>query len=206
MIRFVFDSENHIYPRKTTLKIRTRPSYRSIGHVTYFDKKILQKGFDTKTNIQYFCGYLNKVPPNRDKPKEMIKTAALLMIITLRLIYQPSEAQTGFAPFSSPTTTTAGISNPAGLLSFNGTLKKNKVVLEWVVSENETADQFEVEKSTDGSHYYTTAFVFGTDLPDTGRYRYSEKAGSKKIMYRVKMIGKDKQSTYSPVITISTNV
>mgnify|MGYP003419714476 CR=1 FL=1 len=136
----------------------------------------------------------------------MIKTAALLMIITLRLIYQPSAAQSGFAPFSSQPTGTGGISNPASLVSFNGTLKKNKIILEWVVSENESADQFEVEKSSDGIHYYTAAFVFGTDQPETGRYHYSEKARYKKIIYRVKMIGKDKFTTYSPVITLSTNI
>ncbi len=135
----------------------------------------------------------------------MIKTAALILIIALRLIYQPSEAQTGFAPFSSQPTTRGGISHPANLVSINGTIKKNKIILEWVVSKNESADQFEVEKSTDGSNYYTIAFVFGTDQPDTGRYRYSEKAGSQNIMYRVKMIGKDKLATYSPVITLATN-
>ena len=160
---------------------------------------------ETKTTIQYFCGYLNIVPRTGTKPKEMIKTAALIIIIALRLIYQPSEAQTGFAPFSSQPTTNGGITNPANLVSLNGTRIKNKVILEWVVSENETAYQFEVEKSTDGSNYYTIAFVFGTDLPDTGRYHYSEKAGSKKIMYRVKMIGKDKLATYSPVVTLTTN-
>ena len=163
-------------------------------------------GFRNQANIQYFCGYLNNVPRTGTKPKEMYKTAALLIIIALRLIYQPSAAQTGFAPFSSPSSTPAWISSPARLVSFNGTILKNKVVLEWVVSKNETADQFEVEKSTDGSHYYTAAFVFGTDQPDTGKYRYSEKTVSKKIMYRVKMIGKDKLTAYSPVITILTNV
>lgn len=135
----------------------------------------------------------------------MIKTVALLIILALRLIYQPSEAQTGFAPFSSQPTGIGGISNPASLVSFNGSLKKNKIILEWVVSENESADQFEVQKSSDGIHYYTTAFVFGTDQHEKGRYHYSEKAGSKKMMYRVKMIGKNKLTTYSPVITISNN-
>ncbi len=132
----------------------------------------------------------------------MIKTAALLLVIALRLIYQPSEGQQVLAPFSGPQAKMTGIAEPAALISFNGTIWKNKVILEWIVSENEMAYQFEVEKSTDGKIFQTTAFVFGTDRPQTGQYRFTEKAVSRTLMYRVKMISKNQKTDYSPVITI----
>ncbi|MFZ9386948.1 MAG: hypothetical protein ACO25B_03630 [Chitinophagaceae bacterium] len=133
----------------------------------------------------------------------MIKTAALIVIIALRLAYQPTSAQSGFAPFSSQPAIHSGITAEVSLLSFKGMMSKDKVTLEWIVSENESADQFEVERSSDeGIHFKTAAFVFGTDLPETGRYTFTEKAASRKIMYRVKLIGKNKQIVYSPIITI----
>lgn len=131
-----------------------------------------------------------------------MRTAALLLIIALRLVYQPSLAQQGYAPFTSHPPETAVKSQPLRLLSIEGTIKKNKVILEWVVSENESADQFEVEKSTDGVYFRTAAYVFGTDKPETGHYRFSEKAISKKIMYRVKLVSKNSQTVYSPVVTV----
>ena len=119
------------------------------------------------------------------KPKEMIKTAALLFILALRMIYQPSQAQESFAPFSSKPAAQSGLSIPASLINFNGTIQKNKVFLEWTVDENQTADMFEVEKSTDGTNYRMTALVFGTDKADKGTYRFFEKAGDQKMLYRI---------------------
>lgn len=141
----------------------------------------------------------------------MIKTAAFIVIIALRLMYQPSQAQqsNSIAPFTSPSSlrhTTGIINIPAKLISFNGSIKNNKVILEWVVGENETADQFEVEKSTDGKNYSLAALVFGTDLPETGNYQFYEKVSGRKTMYRIKLISKNKKAEYSPVIEITPNV
>lgn len=119
------------------------------------------------------------------------------------MVYQPSQAQDSFAPFSSQPAAHSGLSTPASLISFNGTIQKNKVILEWTVDDNQTADKFEVEKSTDGTNYRLTALVFGTDKADKGIYRFLDKAGDQKMLYRIKLISKNKQTEYSSVIEIN---
>jgi hypothetical protein len=89
------------------------------------------------------------------------------------------------------------------LVSFKGSITNNKVVLQWVVKENETADQFAVEKSTDGTSFTVAALVFGTDKPQTDKYEFYEKANTKKISYRIKLINKNKKTEYSTVIQIN---
>ncbi len=119
------------------------------------------------------------------------------------MIYQPSQAEGSFAPFSSQPAAHSGLSTPASLISFNGTIQKNKVILEWTVDDNQTADKFEVEKSTDGTNYRTTALVFGTDKAEKGTYRFFDTAGGQKMLYRIKLISKNNQTAYSSVIVIN---
>ena len=82
-------------------------------------------------------------------------------------------------------------------------LINNKVILQWLVAENETADQFEVERSSDGKSFSMAALVFGTDKSETDQYQFYEKVNPKKMLYRIKLIGKDGQATYSSVIEIA---
>ena len=137
----------------------------------------------------------------------MIKSIALIIIIAFRIGYHPSDA-TKIAPFASPappppTTVTV---NPATIISIHGSISNNKVILNWVIGQNETADQFEVEKSTDGSTFTLAALVFGTDKPENGNYQFYEKASKQKISYRIKIINKNRATEYSPVIEINPNV
>ena len=139
----------------------------------------------------------------------MIKYLLFLFILTLRIMYQPLSASSDIAPFASPSplpaTTTTPVA-PAKLVSNDGTISKNKVILNWVVDENETADQFEIEKSTDGKVFTMVALVFGTDQKATGKYQFYEKVGNQKTMYRIKMVSKNHQSEYSAVVEINPNV
>lgn len=134
----------------------------------------------------------------------MTKTAVFLIIIALRIFYQPDNAQASIAPFAGhPLHSSAVLFNSsAKLIRFTGHSKNNKVILEWVIASNEAADQFEIEKSTDGANYKLAALVFGTDMPETVNYSFYEKAGKKKTRYRIKMIHKNKKAEYSPVVEV----
>lgn len=138
----------------------------------------------------------------------MTKFTAFVIIVALRIAYHPSPAQTDIAPFASPSplpTTTLSV-GPAKVISFDGSISNQKVILNWVVSENETADLFEVEKSTDGKNFYMAALVFGTDKSETSKYQFYEKAGKQKTVYRIKLINKNKQTEYSEIVEINPNV
>ena len=135
----------------------------------------------------------------------MIKLIAFITIIALRIFYQPSSAQTNIAPFASPAplpTTTRSIA-PAKFISIDGRKSNHHVILNWTVGQNETADQFEVEKSSDGKLFSMAALVFGTDETETGTYRFSEKTGKKKMFYRIKLINKNQETIYSTVVEIN---
>jgi hypothetical protein len=132
----------------------------------------------------------------------MIKYTLFVIIIALRLGFQPTLPQSGISPFASPTTTIETVT-PAKMLNVKATVNNNKVVIDWTVLENETADQFEIEKSTDGKSFTMAALVFGTDKPATDYYQFYEKATKEKISYRIKLINKDKKTEYSTVIEVN---
>lgn len=136
----------------------------------------------------------------------MIRAAALIIIIALRIFYQPG-VQANIIPFAgqSSLSTAAILNSSAKLISFTGICKNDKVFLEWTVEENEAACQFEVERSTDGKKYSLTALVFGTDKSEAGKYQFYEKKGRQKTMYRLKLIHKNKKAEYSPVVEIIPN-
>jgi hypothetical protein len=138
----------------------------------------------------------------------MTKFTAFVMIVALRIVYHPSDAQNDLAPFASPSPLPASTISitPAQLISINGSIRNHKVFLNWAVGENETADMFEVEKSADGKTFTMAALVFGTNKSETDCYQFYEKAGPKKLLYRIKLINKNKQAEYSAVIEINPNV
>lgn len=107
-------------------------------------------------------------------------------------------APVAITSFGSPT----AIQQSAKLISFKGSLNKSKVLLQWVVKGNETADQFVVEKSSDGKKFVMAALVFGTDKAETDNYQFYEKVKNKKVSYRIKLISKNRETEYSAVIEI----
>jgi hypothetical protein len=133
----------------------------------------------------------------------MIKYFSLLTILALRLFYQPGASANHAAVLPAPGPAPAAVSIQAQLLEFKGQLKNNKVILNWVVEENETADLFEVEKSTDGLNFKMTALVFGTDKAAIDKYEFYEKAGNQNVKYRIKIVNKNKKAAYSPVVEIN---
>lgn len=138
---------------------------------------------------------------------EMVKYILFFSIIALRLSYQPSpelQSQTAFAsPVPQPAPPSVHIQLPAKLIQFKGRINDNKVVLNWEVEENETADQFMVEKSTDGVNYSVAGLIFGTDKPTSDKYEFYEKAGNQKMMYRIRIVEKDQKISYLPVVEIN---
>ena len=137
----------------------------------------------------------------------MTKFTAFVMIVCFRIIYHPVHAQSDQAPFASPSALPASTISvaPAKLISISGSIQNHKVILNWVIAENETADKFEVEKSTDGKTFSMAAIVFGTDKSETDQYQFYEKTDRQKTLYRIKIINKNQQAEYSSVIEINPN-
>jgi hypothetical protein len=115
-----------------------------------------------------------------------------VLIATIFFLHQPLNA--GGSNYS--------FSEPSKLISFKASRIHNKVLLQWVMGENETTDQFEIEKSIDGKNFILAALIFGTDNPEKDSYEFSDKVKKEKTSYRLKIIGKNKQVAYSDVLVI----
>lgn len=126
----------------------------------------------------------------------------LCLTAVMSLICHNLSAQNSAASFTSPTTP-ANVQS-AKVSSFTSSINNEKILLNWTVGENQEANQFEVERSTDGKTFVMAALVFGTDKTDTDNYMFYEKAKNLKTYYRVKIISKNGSADYSQVIIASS--
>jgi hypothetical protein len=133
----------------------------------------------------------------------MTKLIALLILSSFRLLPVPEKNEASLAAtLPVAELQTAPVVPFSKVINLKASLYNNKVLLQWMVTENELADQFEVEKSTDGTNFTMAALVFGTDKPETDNYAFYEKATDKKTIYRIRIIKKDKKSEYSETVII----
>jgi hypothetical protein len=101
--------------------------------------------------------------------------------------------------------TTAPITLPIKLTSFQGSLTADKTQLQWSVAENETGDLFEVQRSSEGKNFSTVAIVSTTQKQGAESYSYKEIAQSI-AYYRLRIINKDRSATYSKVLLIKSQI
>ena len=120
-------------------------------------------------------------------------------------INKNASAQTEIALFTSLSITyNISKSQPIKVINFQGNRTNNKVSMQWVITENEIAQQFGVERSVDGKNFSIVALVFGTDKAQTETYRFYEKSIFQKASYRIKCIDKNQNITYSEILVIES--
>ena len=95
---------------------------------------------------------------------------------------------------------------PVHLISFQGNLNKNnKVTLNWTVADNETVNNFEVERSTNGKDFTAVATVFASEKIGMENYMFYETVNATdKVMYRLKMIDKQHDIDYSRILIFNS--
>lgn len=124
-------------------------------------------------------------------------TLACLVSITMLTYSNSLSAQNSSAPVTASTVS----SSTAVVNQLNCSVKNNRVLLNWVIDNNQSTNQIEVESSTDGKNFTMAALVFGTDKKDSDNYYFYEKAKKGKIFYRLKIIEKDSNVQYSAIVT-----
>ena len=108
-------------------------------------------------------------------------------------------AQNNVAPIAASSVSVSPLT--AVVNQLNCSIKNDRVLLNWIIDNNQLANQLEVESSTDGKNFAMAALVFGTDKKDSDNYFYYEKAKKGKIFYRLKIINKDNSVQYSAIVT-----
>jgi hypothetical protein len=91
---------------------------------------------------------------------------------------------------------------PLRLLNFQGNVNGSKASLQWSVTENETGNSFELEKSSNGKDFSPAALIFTTTKTGTEYYSFKEPI-EKTVFYRLKMVNKDNSVSYSKIIRLS---
>lgn len=124
----------------------------------------------------------------------------VLLALTLSLSFQELSANS--TPFTAPTPVFTEV---VTFTSFKTTLSNNKVMLNWTITQNQAAYQFEVERSEDGKNFVMAALVFGTDKNDSDNYMFYEKFKKEGTSYRIKVIQKNGTVEYSPVVIAKSN-
>ena len=130
-----------------------------------------------------------------------MKTVFFSLLLATLCLGSHSSIARQIAPFTS--TTRPGSSPHAKIIHFDGSIKNNKVLLNWTVGGNQHAGMFELQRTTDGTNFTTAAIVFGTDKADTDNYQFYEKVKAKKNSYRLKIIYKDQTVEFSEVINVN---
>jgi hypothetical protein len=94
---------------------------------------------------------------------------------------------------------------PVSLLNFQGHLNNNEIILNWSTSSEHNSKNFDIEKSTDGSHFYLIGSQIGAGN-STSQKNYSliDRQVSELNYYRLKMVDIDGNFQYSQVILIKS--
>ena len=100
----------------------------------------------------------------------------------------------------------ASLPLPVKLVSFNGSVNKNKTQLQWMVAENETARNFEVQRSTNGIDFVTAGTVSASTKSGDAQYSFTENNAAERVMYRLKMYDNNYKAEYSKILVFNSSL
>jgi hypothetical protein len=92
---------------------------------------------------------------------------------------------------------------PASLINFQGHLNNNEILLNWITASEHNSKSFDVEKSTDGSHFYLVGSqIAAGNSTSQKNYNLVDRQINELNYYRLKMIDIDGNFQYSQTILI----
>ncbi|MBD0374290.1 MAG: lamin tail domain-containing protein [Flavisolibacter sp.] len=93
---------------------------------------------------------------------------------------------------------------PVKLLSFENKKENSNEVLIWKVDQNETANQFELQKSSDRKDFKTVSLIKATDKKGMETYTSEEISDqASTVYYRLKIYNNNQSTFYSDIIYVS---
>jgi len=92
---------------------------------------------------------------------------------------------------------------PMDLVSFAGRMNNGRPHLEWIIGQNETGSEFEVEKSFDGAHFSVISRIPVTSKEGMETYSYNDATSiNGRVYYRIKLINLTGKTSYSKIIAL----
>jgi hypothetical protein len=94
---------------------------------------------------------------------------------------------------------------PVRLVSFEAICSEKGQILNWSVEAIDNVNNFAVEKSSDGLHFYTVAILPAIqNTGETNHYRFADdSARNIKSFYRLKQTSRSGQTEYSRIISVN---
>jgi hypothetical protein len=125
--------------------------------------------------------------------------------------FQYKATDNGYDPLESGNTATVTIVYPENatplpvkLASFAGRLHNEKAQLNWKVADNENASHFEIQQSSNGYDFTTTALSFATSGSGAASYQFAHVFAGQKQYYRLKIWDKEGAFEYSNVVALQS--
>ena len=114
-----------------------------------------------------------------------------------------SSAQSTFVPFTFGSTS---FPLPIKLVDFSAEKRTGYVLLKWTVDNEFNADHYEVERSSDATHFSTIGTQTALNLLYTHQYTLEDhNPFSGIVYYRLKSIDNDGKYSYSKIIAVADN-
>jgi hypothetical protein len=95
---------------------------------------------------------------------------------------------------------------PVRFTGFRATANSSQAELTWLVADNETGKQFEIEKSRDGKNFYSAALIFSTSKNGSEEYTYRDAVPETKTFYRIKLTDKNNKISYSNALAVGNSI
>lgn len=180
-----------VYYSIITVNVTTAGSYTFSGSSAYDNYGILynSSGFIPASPLT------NAIEANDDVVGLNFAITETLAIGTYTLVFTTfSNGDTG--PFSVTTTGPAAVALPLNLISFNGKSFSGYNHIEWATGSEKNTSMFELQRSNDGKEYAKVASIAAVGKGDN-EYNQKDNNANGTLYYRLKMIDKDGQFTYS---------
>lgn len=128
--------------------------------------------------------------------------AALLIITTL-------ESSANFEPHSFGNDiklqrSTATLVMPSMMQGFTVITLHEKTILNWSISENESARIFEVQRSSNGTDFKVIGIVMTSERSGEERYEFKEKSTGTDSYYRIRLVNSNQQELFSEVKSVNS--
>lgn len=149
-------------------------------------------------------GTLSKTYTNANTPGNNINGIRKVIFRTSDNVQVVLDNLTINAPYANPGACQAS-PLPVKLVSFQGALNKNKVQLNWLIAENETAKSFEVQRSTNGTDFSTATVIAASSKAGDENYSFTETTSSPRVLYRLKMYDVDSKAEYSKTLVFNSS-
>ena len=134
-----------------------------------------------------------------------MKTYATLLLATaLSLSLHQNAIAQSIAPFTAQPISSVTTSAGSSVHSFEIREENQRIFIDWTSTNNSESNYFEVETSKDGNSFNLAGLVFASEKTGTQDYTFFEKAKVQRPYYRVRIIEKNGNVSYSPVLNAGT--